>query len=1009
LTVDWYDPHITDAYANPSLVEEAPTTTLYVFTDEEARCRYASDSDADFDQMIPFSPDVGVFNATNKVIVTTPSVNQEYSYFVQCEDKSLRKSQKQRIGLTVNLGGDLVIRDRTNPYFQTTTALLNFSTNKRAQCYYSDEQSLPTKHFLGTSTLFKKSLYLYPGKFTYYVRCRLPGNASQIADKTITFYIDLTSPLMLYVNDSNPELKSNPEVTYRLDKLFASWLAFDNESGIQRYEVTVYLDDFITKTLIYNETFESTQSWVPLGLNNTKKYYFQIKAENRAGIWSDEMQSNGITVDTTAVPDSCKNNAQDNDETDVDCGSSICQKCAVGKRCLKSSDCKSENCNASYVCHESRCNNNGIAEQGESCDTNNLRGKSCLNFDSFNGGTLKCTKNCEYDTRSCFVCDNDNKADNGEVCDSTDLRGKSCPSFGFSGGTLSCNSDCQFDFELCNNYKCNNNNNAESGEGCDGNDLRGKSCLSFNFTGGALSCTKQCEFDATGCYVCNSNNRAEIGEACDSFDLNSKSCLDFDSFAGGMLKCKDCEFVTESCRTEEAGSCFDQGKNGDETDVDCGGSCNPCDDGKSCKSDKDCISENCDISNGKCAADHCKDEVQDLDETDVDCGGRCPAKCAIGQKCETDADCESDAKCASNSCAAPAADSDQDGVPDSTDNCPDLYNPDQKDSNNDGKGDACTTDSDNDGMPDTWEAQHGLNPNDPSDADLDKDSDALKNKDEYLYGTDPDNKDTDGDGWTDGVEVKAGTNPLDPSSHPKSKAIVWVLIAVIACLFGVGGYFGYQKYREYKQKPKGSMVNNLMQSRIMQWRPMRPITSGLQRMMAPQQRTTQRGFEDRLKQRQKVFDTFREPETKKEQPEQKPAEQKATTAAKEEAKSATEYVSLDELKKKTEKGASDKFSKQRSDAFAKLSAISKGRGDAMERLSALTESAKADKKDVVNVLSKLHENRPLTKETVHDVLSGLVKTKKLDKDDVAPVLTRLKSKDILTEKEAQNIQNKIKK
>jgi hypothetical protein len=295
-------------------------------------------------------------------------------------------------------------------------------------------------------------------------------------------------------------------------------------------------------------------------------------------------------------------------------------------------------------------------------------------------------------------------------------------------------------------------------------------------------------------------------------------------------------------------------------------------------------------------------------------------------------------------------------------------------------------------MPDTWEAQHGLNPNDPSDADLDKDSDALKNKDEYLYGTDPDNKDTDGDGWTDGVEVKAGTNPLDPSSHPKSKAIVWVLIAVIACLFGVGGYFGYQKYREYKQKPKGSMVNNLMQSRIMQWRPMRPITSGLQRMMAPQQRTTQRGFEDRLKQRQKVFDTFREPETKKEQPEQKPAEQKATTAAKEEAKSATEYVSLDELKKKTEKGAYDK-----------------GRGDAMERLSALTESAKADKKDVVNVLSKLHENRPLTKETVHDVLSGLVKTKKLDKDDVAPVLTRLKSKDILTEKEAQNIQNKIKK
>jgi Thrombospondin type 3 repeat len=42
--------------------------------------------------------------------------------------------------------------------------------------------------------------------------------------------------------------------------------------------------------------------------------------------------------------------------------------------------------------------------------------------------------------------------------------------------------------------------------------------------------------------------------------------------------------------------------------------------------------------------------------------------------------------------AVPPADRDHDGVPDSTDNCPSKYNPDQRDSNHDGKGDACQAD-----------------------------------------------------------------------------------------------------------------------------------------------------------------------------------------------------------------------------------------------------------------------------------------------------------------------------
>lgn len=46
-------------------------------------------------------------------------------------------------------------------------------------------------------------------------------------------------------------------------------------------------------------------------------------------------------------------------------------------------------------------------------------------------------------------------------------------------------------------------------------------------------------------------------------------------------------------------------------------------------------------------------------------------------------------------------DKDVDGVPDSQDNCPDEYNPNQKDFDQDGLGDECDPDDDNDGIPDS--------------------------------------------------------------------------------------------------------------------------------------------------------------------------------------------------------------------------------------------------------------------------------------------------------------------
>ncbi|MCB0090811.1 MAG: choice-of-anchor D domain-containing protein, partial [Caldilineaceae bacterium] len=60
-----------------------------------------------------------------------------------------------------------------------------------------------------------------------------------------------------------------------------------------------------------------------------------------------------------------------------------------------------------------------------------------------------------------------------------------------------------------------------------------------------------------------------------------------------------------------------------------------------------------------------------------------------------------------------AADGDNDGIPDGTDNCPAVSNPDQANFDGDGQGDACDADDDNDGLSDVNEAAAGTNPHNP--------------------------------------------------------------------------------------------------------------------------------------------------------------------------------------------------------------------------------------------------------------------------------------------------------
>ncbi|MEM6295589.1 MAG: hypothetical protein AAGA54_30225, partial [Myxococcota bacterium] len=123
-----------------------------------------------------------------------------------------------------------------------------------------------------------------------------------------------------------------------------------------------------------------------------------------------------------------------------------------------------------------------------------------------------------------------------------------------------------------------------------------------------------------------------------------------DCSAGGDCVSLVCDAGTDTCA---APTCSDGVQNGDETDEDCGGSCGAtCDDGESCEDGGDCVSGVCDGTSDTCVAPACDDGVQNGDETGLDCGGSCGATCDTGESCDDANDCLS-AGCDGGACNPP--------------------------------------------------------------------------------------------------------------------------------------------------------------------------------------------------------------------------------------------------------------------------------------------------------------------------------------------------------------------
>ena len=135
------------------------------------------------------------------------------------------------------------------------------------------------------------------------------------------------------------------------------------------------------------------------------------------------------------------------------------------------------------------------------------------------------------------------------------------------------------------------------------------------------------------------------GPACPKCALGKACTVDTDCGPGACVK-NLCDFPPRA-------TCNDNQKNGAETDVDCGGpKCPKCDDTKACAAASDCRSGQCESS--ACAAvakaPTCYDNQKNGAETDVDCGGpKCPS-CNTGKGCVANGDCRS-RKCNAGACA----------------------------------------------------------------------------------------------------------------------------------------------------------------------------------------------------------------------------------------------------------------------------------------------------------------------------------------------------------------------
>ncbi len=620
LSVDTTNPQIKKAFAFPNpIADEPPVTTLTVEADEPALCKFTADPGKSFADM---EGKFDGFDQNNFVLINRQEISiqgeTEKTVYVACKNKAELVSDIKSIHFTVDLSVQLNITSTTPDAFGTTNIVLSLGTNKKAQCTYSNNPTITGDQFGLEGYNHRKDLTLSGGRYTYYIECRDASGAS--ARTTINFTIDVTAPLMRFVNDTSTFEENQPikfkDKTCLNNVLRVKFLAQDAESGIIKYFYSLFkgtqpiidlveaLGDAGNQWILINQKPDGS----PLNLEDNTRYFFSVNARNYVGLNSTPQSSDGIIVDTSLCQtpqDACGNGRLDTgevcdpDDTQPVFGS--INKCTFYSNYIGGKlKCTAKTATVPCFFDTSDCIpaiscKNGVIEPGEQCEWRSssqfmfgkVRTCADLGFAS-NQGQLKCGANCLLDTSNCVPkakCGN-GIIDSGEECDGINLGplNGQCTNYSstsvftvFTGGDLRC-VNCRIDTSSCSGLSGNCDGSVINiGEKCDGTKFGTtiSDCKSYSeFINGIIKCANNCQLDTSECVPKEKcpNNLIDPGETCDSnnFGILSTSCSEYSAFfSGGVLSCNsECSLNTTQCvPAEHCGNGIkDDGEQCDGTD-----------------------------------------------------------------------------------------------------------------------------------------------------------------------------------------------------------------------------------------------------------------------------------------------------------------------------------------------------------------------------------------------------------------------------------------------------------
>ncbi|MBN2723008.1 MAG: SBBP repeat-containing protein [Deltaproteobacteria bacterium] len=234
-----------------------------------------------------------------------------------------------------------------------------------------------------------------------------------------------------------------------------------------------------------------------------------------------------------------------------------------GDEILNGSECVNHGYNSGSVFCRSDCTvdlsecidsgkcGNGEIEGEEDCDGDELDNETCNTLGYIQGGTLNCSDECKFDYTGCTGYDKCGNGilDEGEECDGNEIpTGTDCTDYGYFSGTVFCSQTCTLNLSECAGSENCGNGEIDEGEDCDGEYLGGKDCTSYGYIGGNLHCLN-CSFDFSGCSECG-NTIVEAGEECDGNNFDGPStCTELGYFNPGTsssVTCNEC-IVEANC------------------------------------------------------------------------------------------------------------------------------------------------------------------------------------------------------------------------------------------------------------------------------------------------------------------------------------------------------------------------------------------------------------------------------------------------------------------------------